>query len=180
MSGRPSAQLIAPVSQRLCEMRAQRLTPFRASAAEIEEYATWPRFLAFDMCPPIILGLPTFPTPPRGRLVVSLLEARGIQSSSGNASALPYARYRWGLIYRKRGGHAVGPVTYDKDGNSGHASWVGAGGEGDTFEGTMLLSIEMLTVTLCMPGVGTIGSCQARNSSSSSNHFVLPFQRPFS
>lgn len=126
-------------------------------SAEIEEYATWPRFLALDMCPPLILGVPTFPTPPRGRLVVTLLEARGLPATSASASAQPYARYRWGLIYRKKGGHSTGPVKYDIAGQNGYASW----GEGDTFEGTMLLSIEMITVTICMPGVGAIGSCQA-------------------
>lgn len=94
---------------------------------------------------------------------MTLLEARGLPPTAAPPGALPYARYRWGLIYRKKGAPAPAPIKYDAAGQNGYVSFAGGGeGEGDTFEGTMLLSIEMLTVTICVPGAGAVGSCQAR------------------
>lgn len=100
--------------------------------------------------------------------MVSLLEARGLPQTAAGPSALPFARFRWGLIYRRRGAAAAAPIQYDESSGLGHASWItdagrnGAPPVGDTFEGTMLLSVEMLTVTICLPGVGAIGSCQVK------------------
>ena len=162
---------------------------------EIAHYAIWPRFLAVDLVPPVLLGLSSAgDREPHGLLRVTLLQVKGVgldalakagaeAAASGEGHAqprpvVPYAIIQWGLeSNRRRLPPAAEPLDED-----GCTHWEGAPTAAGDFTGVTtdcdvfsVLGLDFFTVTLHAPGYGRLGAAQVKMQTMSTGETLFSF-----
>lgn len=162
---------------------------------EIAHYAVWPRFLAVDLVPPVLLGLSSAgDREPHGLLRVTLLQVKGVgldalakagaeAAASGEGHAqprpvVPYAIIQWGLeSNRRRLPPAAEPLDED-----GCTHWEGAPTAAGDFTGVTtdcdvfsVLGLDFFTVTLHAPGYGRLGAAQVKMQTMSTGETLFSF-----
>ena len=161
---------------------------------EIAHYAVWPRFMAVDLVPPLLLGLPSAgEREPHGLLRVTLLQVKGVgldalAKATAEAAAsevahaqprpvVPYAIIQWGLeAKRRRLPAAAAPLDGD-----GCTHWEAASPGGDlTGVSTdcdifSVLGLDFFTVTLHAPGHGRLGAAQVKLQTMSTGETLFSF-----
>jgi hypothetical protein len=165
---------------------------------EIAQYAVWPRFVAVDLVPPVLLGLPSAgDRAAHGLLKVTLLEVRGVgldalakaraDADAAAAAAaeahmqhdvphpparpvIPYAVVQWGLeSNRQRTPPAAQPL--DEDGCS---HW-GDGGYTMDCDMFSVLGLDFCTITLIAPGFGHLGAAQVKLQTMSTGETMFSY-----